>query len=723
ADDAADLIVRRHAPDLPPVTRRRVLAEAEGNPLALAEFAVAARSPEALAHGSLALTERLEKAFADRAAGLPENVRVALTVAALGEGAVDEVVAATGLVIGGPFGSDDLEPAVAGRLIDPPARLGAVRFRHPLMRSAMRHGVSEPVRRACHRALAEVNGDDPYRRAWHRAAAADRPDEDLAAELEAAGKLVYAAANPAAAYRMYRRAAELTPEHAARQRRLAAALFAAFDMGDHREVVRLCGVIDPAPLDLPTRLAIALHEEVLVDRRWSGSLLLTHFADEAGLLPPGTDADQVVLALRVLTMRLYWGIGEGDPLRGAMLEILDRLPDGPASSARILSECMLAPVDRAASVLEQLRRTPVSSALQPVELWELGLAAQVCGDMATAGRLLTRAVAGMRQGSSVVDFVNALSSLCLQLLLEGDVRQAAVLADEITALVPEAGMPLYDPTARAMGAAAAGLRGDATTAEQLAAQAEQVLVPFGAVPVLALVRMCRAFTALGQNRPDEAYEELVTVFTPGASSYHHAFRLLLVQPLAEAAILAGRRDDLAALIDEMTPVAVRTGSPILRTGLDYARAVLADDDTSFRHALADPQLTVLGRAHLELAFGRSMRLRRRAVESRSYLRSAQHTYEALGLAPWADNARTHLRAAGERVETPTSDAADLLTPQELHIAALAARGLTNREIAQRLYVSHRTIGAHLYHIYPKLGVTSRNELAGALGPIPGEFAA
>ncbi|MFF5078732.1 AAA family ATPase [Actinoplanes sp. NPDC000266] len=722
ADEAADLVVRRHAPALPLAARRRVLAEAEGNPLALAEFAVAARSPEALARGSLALTERLEKAFADRAAGLPENVRIALTVAALGEGGLDEVVAATGLVTGALFTSDDLEPAVGGRMIDRPALLGAVRFRHPLMRSAMRHAINEGVRRACHRALAEVNRDDPHRRAWHRAAAADRPDEDIAAELETAGKALSAAADPAAAHRMYLRAAELTPGHDDKQRRLAAALFAAFDMGDHREVVRLCEIVDKRPLDLPSRLAIALQEEALVDRRWSGSLMLG-LAGEAGLMPPGADLDQVVRALRVLVIRLYWGVGEDDRIRTTMLEVLDRLPSGPDSTGRIIGECMLAPVERAASVLRQVREAQIAPTLLPSELWELGLAAQVCGDMALAGRLLTRAVSGMRKGSSIVEFVNALSSLCLQSILEGDVRQASVLADEITGLVPEAGLPLYDPTARAMGAAAAGLRGDADTAERLASEAEQVLVPFGAIPVLALVRMCRGLTALGQNRPDEAYEELVTVFTPTASGYHHAFRLLLVQPLAEAAILAGRRDELAGQVVTLTPIAERTGSPILRIGLNYARAALADDDALFRHAMIDPDLTVLDRAHLELAFGRSMRLRRRAVESRSFLRSAQHTYEALGMAPWAENARSQLRAAGERVETPKSEAADLLTPQELHIAALAARGLTNREIAQRLYVSHRTIGAHLYHIYPKLGVTSRNELASALGPLTGELAA
>jgi DNA-binding NarL/FixJ family response regulator len=79
-------------------------------------------------------------------------------------------------------------------------------------------------------------------------------------------------------------------------------------------------------------------------------------------------------------------------------------------------------------------------------------------------------------------------------------------------------------------------------------------------------------------------------------------------------------------------------------------------------------------------------------------------------------ARAELRAAGEHVDAARPDVADVLTRQELHIAALAAQGLSNREIAERLYVSHRTIGSHLHHIYPKLGITSRAELPEALGP-------
>ena len=102
-------------------------------------------------------------------------------------------------------------------------------------------------------------------------------------------------------------------------------------------------------------------------------------------------------------------------------------------------------------------------------------------------------------------------------------------------------------------------------------------------------------------------------------------------------------------------------------------------------------------------------------DSRAPLRNARDVFDDLGAAPWADRARQELRATGEASHDGPSDAARGLTAQELEIARLAAAGLTNREIGQQLYLSHRTVGSHLYHVFPKLGITSRNELADALG--------
>ena len=98
------------------------------------------------------------------------------------------------------------------------------------------------------------------------------------------------------------------------------------------------------------------------------------------------------------------------------------------------------------------------------------------------------------------------------------------------------------------------------------------------------------------------------------------------------------------------------------------------------------------------------------------LRTARQVFDALGCVPWAERARQELRASGEQSRPRIPGARDQLSPQELQIAQLAGGGLTNREIGQRLYLSHRTVGSHLYRIFPKLDITSRAQLAARLDP-------
>ena len=164
---------------------------------------------------------------------------------------------------------------------------------------------------------------------------------------------------------------------------------------------------------------------------------------------------------------------------------------------------------------------------------------------------------------------------------------------------------------------------------------------------------------------------------------------------------------------ELTPVAAATNSPVLVMSLAYAKALLAQDGDggeSLRRALeADLSLWPFERARLQAAYGAELRRGRRRRESRSYLRAAGETFEALGARPWADWAWQELRASGETVRR-AEDPADRLSPQELQIATMAAQGLTNRQIASQLFLSPRTVSTHLYHIYPKVGVTTRHEL-------------
>jgi ATP/maltotriose-dependent transcriptional regulator MalT len=177
-------------------------------------------------------------------------------------------------------------------------------------------------------------------------------------------------------------------------------------------------------------------------------------------------------------------------------------------------------------------------------------------------------------------------------------------------------------------------------------------------------------------------------------------------------------EQVAAVVAELERVASTSNPPILVAGLACARPLVAPDeeaDALFVAAL-DQNLTDYPFLHARTLFsyGSWLRRRRRSAESRQPLRSARELFDALGAARWSDHARQELRATGETIGPRTPDARDRLTAQELQIAQLAAEGLSNREIGERLFLSHRTIGSHLYRIFPKLGITARAQLRDAL---------
>jgi DNA-binding CsgD family transcriptional regulator len=196
-------------------------------------------------------------------------------------------------------------------------------------------------------------------------------------------------------------------------------------------------------------------------------------------------------------------------------------------------------------------------------------------------------------------------------------------------------------------------------------------------------------------------------------------RCFAVGDLADAAHLSGLLDDARPVIAELERLAAHVPSPVLHAGLRFARPLLAADDQAeavFLDSVAANAAWPFLRARTQLAFGAWLRRQRRMTESRGPLRAARDAFDALGTLPWSERAREELRAAGEASRRRMPAARDELTPQELQIAQLAAAGLTNVEIGQRLYLSHRTVGSHLYRIFPKLDITSRAELRDVLEP-------
>jgi DNA-binding CsgD family transcriptional regulator len=226
-------------------------------------------------------------------------------------------------------------------------------------------------------------------------------------------------------------------------------------------------------------------------------------------------------------------------------------------------------------------------------------------------------------------------------------------------------------------------------------------------------------SALAQARHDEALRSAERLFDPSDPAYHLHFACMAIGDLAEAAAHAGRSQAARERVAEVETLVGDDLAEWVAINLRHARALLAEDDheaaSRFEEALsADLDRWPFWRGRLLLAHGRWLRRHRRVMESRAALREARDKFDAIGAYNWGDQARSELRASGERSRRRVPEARDQLTAQELQIAQLAAEGLSNREIGQRLYLSHRTISTHLYRVFPKLGVTSRAELGGAL---------
>lgn len=235
----------------------------------------------------------------------------------------------------------------------------------------------------------------------------------------------------------------------------------------------------------------------------------------------------------------------------------------------------------------------------------------------------------------------------------------------------------------------------------------------------AVAHRALGVNALTAGSSDEAYDRLARLFDPTDPVHHYCIEPFSIAELADAARAAHRLTEARTVLDRLEPLTALTTATAFHISMNHARALLAPDDAAeplLIKALATPGLAdwPYHRARLHLAYGQHLRRSRRTTDSRPHLRRALDLLDPLGAVYWADQARNELRATG----APSPDQAPgpgTLTPQEVHIARLAARGLTNRDIGRRLHLSHRTVGAHLYKIFPKLGITSRSQLPKVLG--------
>jgi len=710
---ASNALLDLRATTLPADVRLRILEEAQGNPLALIELPVAAAELGAQAAPSdpLPLTDRLEQAFTSRLVSLGTGVQKLLLLAALDEVDLAELSQAAGR----PVEQDDLTPAVAAGLGT--LESGRFRFRHPLIRSAVQQVATAAELRDAHAALAEALADEPDRAVWHRAAAASRPSEDVAMALDAAAERARLRGGGGVAVAAHERAAELTADPHNRALRLFRAGDLAFDLGRPKEGVRL--LREAQQLGLPAaERAIASFYMELAESTWSGSATIRDFARIARDLVAGGEGRRALEALATVSVRAYWERLD-ERTRREIAAISDEIAAPADDPVRLRVLGLIDPIGRGKQVVDQVARLSPVGMSDPEQLFAVGVAASSVWADTLSLPFLQAAAAAFRADGRLNLLAHTLVFEAWGDLHRGAVRRVITSAAEGARIAEETRALRYVVAARLAQAIASAEQGEDEASERLIADAEAMLIPLGANPMLALPALARGRLALAGERFGEAYEHLVRIFDPAGAAFHPFVRGWALADLTDAAARGdGDLDAVRGYLAEWEQVAEATTAPHLQVQVAYAAAILAKDavaEQCFRVAIASAQAEwPFYVARAQLAYGAWLRRHRRMTQSRAPLREAAETFDALGLLRYAERARRELRASGETVRRRVPGGWSRLSPQELQNAQHAAEGLSNREIGERLYLSHRTVESHLYRLFPKLGITSRAQLRDAL---------
>ncbi len=716
-------------PLLPGHTRRRLLAEAGGNPLAVLELprALGQRGP-ATAGGLatvLPLGRRLQGVYTSRLAEMPKQSRDALLMLALGDTGDARV---TDAISDGHRGLADLVPAERARLVDMKPGMNQVTFRHPLIRAAVVELSTGEERSRAHRRLADLMSDQLDRRAWHLGEAAVGPDEEVAALLERAAHTIVQRGDGAGAVAALIRAAELSPAPGERVRRLAgAAYLGASVTGDLRKAEALLADArhdDPDPTaSVETAMAASFvllnsDGEVATAHR----LLLT-----AIQTAHGRDISPLAAAEAFRTYLLVCHFGG----RAELWESLDRHlinlgPSHPASG--YLTASLVADPARSPKTALDRLDTEIESLTQladPAEIVRIASAAVFVDRLPHCRPALRRVTRDEPDGGAVTSVIYANTLLAYEAYLTGQWDEAQRLAQAATELCEARGYRLLRRNADVLRAFLAAGRGEVPVAQALADEVIRWAAPRSVRHLHTGALYACVLAALAQSDFEAAYRHATKISPAGQLASHEPHALWVMLDLVEAALRTDRADEASAHVHAMQVAGVATVSSRLALLSGAAAAMIAPDSGAseeFDRALAvrDAERWPFDLARVHLLYGERLRRGREMKESRVHLVAAQEAFRRLGAQTWAERAAMELRASGQtRPRTAPRDH-EALTPQELEIAMLAATGLSNKQIASRLFLSHRTVGAHLYRVFPKLGVTSRAALRDALLHQPAE---
>ncbi|GAA4078245.1 helix-turn-helix transcriptional regulator [Actinomadura miaoliensis] len=717
APEAAAALLDRHP--LAPAVRYRLLAEAGGNPLALLELpvALAAEGGSAFAPGALPLTGRLQLAFHGQVSRLPEPCQSLLLVAAADETGELAVILRAAAALGA--GVEDLIPAErAGLVVRGDADDTTIRFRHPLVRASVYQRAPLAQRLAVHRALAAALDAPEHadRRAWHLAAAATGVDEEAAAALERTAARARERSGHDAAAAAYERAARLSAEPAARAHREALAAEAALEAGDLERAralgARAAGRLEGAPA-VQARIA---QVRALADF-WQGSYPAAHrtLLDGAGLVRD-TDPGQAAVLL-IQAVHTSWYLGERqlaatlDRLSALPLDDADPLaPVGPYL-ARLVRD-RAEPPPPLGDVLAAVRRR--GRAPDQVLMILCG-SALALGQDADAYELATALSAGHRARGGAGRLPTALFFVAEAEVFTGRHLDALATATEALGLARDTGQRQWASQFGSVLAYLDAAKGDEAACRRNAEEGLAGATAGAASPGAPWAHWSLGLLDLGLGRAEAAlarFERLTR-----EPMRHHICATRSTPDLVESAVRVGAPERAAEPLARFERWAGSVRQPWADALVLRCRGLLAADDQAEAFYTAALELhdrdgRALEYARTALLYGEWLRRARRKAEARGSLQDALEVFERLGMRPWAERARGELTATGapDRAPRPAGGAAAALTPQELQIVRLAAQGLSNRDIAAQLFLSHRTVGYHLYKAYPKLGIASRGEL-------------
>jgi len=704
--DSARLLADVRA--LPHEVAERVLAESEGNPLAILELAASDSTTDSPAPiAPLPAAGRLEEHFRLQVRALPEDTRLALLIAAADQ--TSELGSFSAAAKRLDLDAGNLEPAEQGRLIRVTSH--AIAFRHPLIRAAVYQDATFARRVAVHAALAASLTDprDADRRAWHLAAAASGIDNAAAAELERAAGRAFDRGGPAAATRALERAAELSGDRADRARRLVGAARAAYDAGQ----------VDRAAHLAAAGLAVTTDPGEQAEAAWIQAQVAYERHSPAAACALSLDAAVPILsadpdrAAAVLTEATWCARDAADPeLLRRCAEQLKSVQGGPPVMIDALTGLTDLLQGNPEAGVPPLRALLVAAqdglVAEKVELLMAGFAGLLIGDDDDALTLIDDHVAGLRGQGALGWLPYAQEALGLAQLATGRFQDARANVAEAIELATDLGLDLQVVVLTSISAWLAAVRGDVETVQKqsglVLGDTRQHRVAWG------FATWAGALTDLTAGDPAGALDKLEPLCDGPAG---RDLTMRAIPDHVEAAVRVGDDDRARRHLPRLIEWATSAGTPVARGLVLRCEALVADGAEAFEAALRLDGCGPYDRARTQLAYGEWLRRNRRRTAARAQLVEAFDAFERIGAHGWRQRARNELTALGETIPAPVVavEGVGQLTPQELQVVRRAAQGMSNREIAAELFLSPRTIGHHLYKAYPKLGVSRRSQLA------------